>query len=93
MSNGVQKAVVMAYGKNSKSKVIFRRPLYDRHTDSGSQNFFQYAKLAAITMDEKCILKQLRNHRRVLRRQIPDKSRRYAIRLSEKGITGHGFRH
>jgi RNA-directed DNA polymerase len=56
--------------KQAGSSLVYKRKLYRDLSHLGSQNFYSYAKKAAILLGDSSPVRQLRNHIQILRRKI-----------------------
>lgn len=96
MKARVFKAVSMAYGKNSKANIIFKRELYNRYSHLGEQNFILYALNASKEyyfnskgekkdgFNSPAIRKQISSHMRILKQEIEKTS---GQRAKLKGVS------
>lgn len=95
MKARIVKTVGMAYGKNSKANVIFKKQLYERYSHLGERNFISYAHNAASEyyvnskkeskpgFNSPSIKKQISAHMRILNQEIEKTSGQRAMK---KGV-------
>lgn len=96
MKARIVKTIGMAYGKNSKAKVIFKKQLFERYSHVGERNFIRYAHNAASEHYENSkkekkpgfnspsIRKQISAHMHILNQEIEKTSGQQA---AKKGIS------
>jgi RNA-directed DNA polymerase len=86
----ITKSISMAYGKNSKSDIIFKQKIYSKYSHIGKRNFLSYAKNASKKyylnskgekkegMNSASIRGQISRHINILQKEVLKTSKQYS---------------